>query len=65
MDWVTVYCAVDDFCKVFEPQWRARMVTEGERRRPRAGRLSLSEMRTIMIGFHTSGYRTFKMYYMS
>ena len=65
MDWVTVYCAVDDFCKVFEPQWRARLVTEGERQRQRAGRLSLSEMLTIMIGFHTSGYRTFKMYYMS
>ena len=65
MDRVTVYCAVDDFYKVCEPLWRARMVTDGQRRRQRESQLSLSEMLTIMIGFHTSGYRTFKAYYFS
>ena len=65
MDWVTLYCAVDDFCKVFEPLWRARMIADGERRRQRSGRLSLSEQLTIIIGFHTSGFRTFKKYYLS
>jgi Transposase DDE domain len=64
MDWVALYCAVDDFCKAFEPVWRSRMITEGERRRKRSAQLSLSEMLTIVIGFHGSGYRTFKAYYL-
>ena len=65
MDWDALYCAVDDFCNAFEATWRSRMITDGEQRRNRSGQLSLSEMLTIMIGFHMSGYRTFKMYYLS
>ena len=65
MDWDALYCAVDDFCNTFEAVWRSRMIAEGERRRKRSGELSLSEMLTITIGFHMSGYRTFKKYYMS
>lgn len=65
MDWDALYCAVDDFCKAFETVWRARMIGSGERKRQRASRLSLSEMLTIVVGFHESGYRTFKWYYMS
>jgi hypothetical protein len=64
MDWDELYCAVDDFCNAFEATWRSRMITDGEPRRNRSAQLSLSEMLTIMIGFHMSGYRTFKMYYM-
>jgi hypothetical protein len=55
----------DDFCKAFEAIWRSRMIADGERQRKRSGRLSLSEMLTIMIGFHGSGFRTFKRYYQS
>ena len=40
------------------------MIADGERRRTRSSQLSLSEMLTIMIGFHESGYRTFKRYYL-
>jgi hypothetical protein len=63
MDWVALYCEVDDFCKAFEAVCRARMITEGERRRKRVAQLSLSEMLTIAIGFHGSGFRAFKGYY--
>ena len=65
MDWDALYCAVDDFCQAFEPLWRSRMIVDGERKRKRSSRLSLSEMLTIVIGFHASGYRTFKWYYLS
>ncbi len=64
MDWDALYCLVDDFCKAFEPVWRSRMIADGEQRRKRSGQLSLSEMLTIMIGFHMSGYRTVKKYYL-
>jgi Transposase DDE domain len=65
MDWDALYCEVDDFCKSFEAVWRSRMIADGEQRRKRSGQLSLSEMLAIMIGFHMSGYRTFKKYYLS
>ena len=62
MDWDALYCAVDDFCNAFEALWRSRMIADGEQRRKRSAQLSLSEMLTIMIGFHMSDYRTFKKY---
>ena len=40
------------------------MITDGEQRRNWSAQLSLSEMLTIMIGFHMSEHRTFKMYYL-
>ena len=64
MDWDALYCAVDDFCNAFEAAWRSRMIADGEQRRNRPGRLSLSERLTIMIGFRMSEYRTFKKYYL-
>ena len=65
MDWDALYCAVDDFCNAFEVVWRSRMITDGEQKRKRSSQLSLSEMLTIVIGFHASGYRTFKWHYLS
>nr|WP_143083559.1 hypothetical protein [Nitrosomonas communis] len=35
------------------------------KRRRRRGALCLSEVMTIMVGFHLSGYRTFKHYYLN
>lgn len=64
MDWVALHCAVDDFCKAYEAVAHERAIGDGTRRRKRAGRLSLAEMLTIVIGFHGSGFRTFKGYYL-
>jgi transposase len=58
-----LFCAVDDFCRVFEQQWQQRLISSGVRRRRRAGALSLSEMVTIVIAFHQQRYRTFKDFY--
>jgi DDE family transposase len=63
MDIVALFCEVDDFCQQFAPQWHQHLLGSGARQRQRAGTLSLSEVMTIEIAFHQSGYRTFKHYY--
>ena len=47
-----------------EPLWQQRMLTSGQRRRRRAGRLISSEIMTIIIAFHGSNFRTFKHFYL-
>jgi hypothetical protein len=64
MDWETLFCEVDDFCRMAEPLWQQRMLTTGQRRRRRAGRLISSEVMTIIIAFHRSDFRTFKHFYL-
>ena len=63
MDFTELFCAVDDFCREFEPLWRQRQISDGQRRRRRKTRLSLSERMTLVIAFHSSGYRDFKHFY--
>jgi hypothetical protein len=64
MDNLPVFCDVDDFCKLFEPRWQQKLLTIAPRQRHRRSGLCLSEILTIIIGFHLSGYRTFKDYYL-
>lgn len=64
MDYTTLFCQVDDFCQVFEPNWHQNLITSGERRRIRRARLTTSEMMTILIWFHSSDFRTFKHFYL-
>jgi hypothetical protein len=64
MDWEKLFCDVDDFCRAAEPVLRQRMLTAGQRRRQRAGRLTASEVMTILIAFHGSNFRTFKHFYL-
>jgi hypothetical protein len=63
MSLTELFCAVDDFCQQVEPEWKARQVSDGRRRRARVGALCTSEIMTILIHFHQSHYRTFKAYY--
>jgi hypothetical protein len=58
-----LFCSVDDFCKTFEPQWKQQLLGSGLKLRNRARSLTLSEIMTILIGFHQSCYRNFKTYY--
>lgn len=64
MEIVALFCEIDDFCQQFEPRWRQRLITSGERQRLRESRLCLSEVMTTVISFHQSGYRTFKDYFL-
>jgi hypothetical protein len=63
MDILPLFCDIDDFCQFFEPLWKQRLLSSGERRRDRAGWLCLSEVMTIVTLFHASSYRNFKAYY--
>jgi len=58
-----LFCSVDDFCQSFEPQWKQQLLGFGLKHRNRPRSLSLSEIMTILIGFHQSCYRNFKAYY--
>jgi IS5 family transposase len=58
-----LFCAVDDFCQKFEPEWERQLLGHGLLRRKRSRGLCLSEIMTIMISFHQSSYRNFKAYY--
>ena len=58
-----IFYEVDEFCKQFEKEFGKRLLTNGQAKRERAFRLSLSEIMTISIYYHESGYKTFKDYY--
>ena len=62
-DIVALFCDVDDFCLSFEPEYNKKLLEDGTRKRIRKSKLCLSEVMTIIIWFHGSGYRTFKDYY--
>ena len=58
-----IFVDVDDFCLLFEPAWQAHLIETGEKQRLKPSRLTTSEVMTLMIAFHHSGYRDFKTYY--
>ena len=64
MDTIAIFCAIDDFCQRFEPWWEQRLLELVLKRRRRRRELCLSEIMTIVVGLHLSGYRTFKSYYL-
>jgi len=59
-----VFCSVDDFCCEFEPWMKSKMLSDGTIQRKRKNGLSLSEIITILVCFHRSGYREFKKFYL-
>ena len=63
MDILTLFCDIDDFCLFFEPAWRRRLLASGACRRHKPSALSLSEVMTILVLFHASGYRDLKTFY--
>jgi len=64
MSLLKLFCAVDDFWQAFRPEWEQGQLREGSRQRRREGELTMSEIMTIIILFHQSGYRTFKHFYL-
>ncbi len=65
MDILSVFCQVDDFCRVFEPKFNQRLLADGKRKRIKPSKMSRSEVMTILIAFHRSGFRTLKTFYNS
>ncbi len=64
MDLTTSFYYLDEFCKSFEECVGKRTLSSGKHKRMRAMCLSLSEVMTIMVHYHVSGFKTFKDYYM-
>jgi hypothetical protein len=64
MDILPLFFEIDEFCQVFEPLWRKRLLADGLKQRHRRRRLSLSEVMTILVLFHQSGYRNLKQFYL-
>ncbi|MBE0345389.1 IS982 family transposase [Pseudoalteromonas peptidolytica] len=60
---VELFCDVDDFCKVFLPQWHAYQIEQGQIKRERACQMSMAEIMTVIILFHMSNQRDFKNFY--
>ena len=58
-----IFCDVDDFCKAFLPEWEKFLLSAKPSKRRRKSGLCLSEIMTIVIHFHQSGYRHFKTSY--
>src|SRR5688500_18003775 len=62
MSLLELFCDVDDFCQAFEGQYAKPLSGQGQQKRRQPG-LCASEMITIVVHFHQSGYRNFKGYY--
>ncbi len=59
---VEIFCEIDDCCKFFEKQTEIKFLGKSKK----VGRkrfLSTSEILTICIYFHASGFKNFKVYY--
>ncbi len=65
MNILTVFCQVDDFCKVFEPKFNHQLLESGKSQRIKPSKMSRSEVMTILICFHRSGFRNLKTFYNS
>jgi hypothetical protein len=62
---VEVFCEVDDFCKAFQPPWQARQLGGSAKPRgPKPG-LTDSEIITLLLMLHSSGFKYLKNFYTS
>lgn len=64
MDILPIFFEIDEFCRWFEPLYTARQLSDGTIKRNRRRSLSLSEVMTILVLFHGSGYRNLKQFYL-
>ena len=64
MNLTQIFCDADDFCQKFIPEWKKTRL-EGEEKitRARARSICESEIITLVVYYHISGYRTFKWFY--
>ena len=65
MNVTQIFCDADDFCQEFIPNWQKTLVEDGETKtRVRERSVCESEIITLVVCFHISGYRTFKWFYL-
>lgn len=59
---VEIFCEIDDFCKFFKQEAKIKLIGN-EKKAGRKRQLSTSEILTITVYFHESGFKNFKSYY--
>jgi len=59
----TIFCHVDDFCKYFNKFLLTKNTGLPRTKRGRKRKMQLSEIMTISIYYHYSGYKNFKKFY--
>lgn len=64
MDILTLFFDIDEFCKAFEPLWNKHLLEADTKKRNRQRSLAVSEVLTILVLFHLSGYRNLKTFYL-
>jgi len=60
--YTTIFSIVDDFCKTYE-EWISHKLLNSGKQRNRAGKLTSSEAISVMIFYHFSEFKHFKIYY--
>ena len=60
---LNLFYDIDNFCKAFIRFWQKFLIKQGLTKRVKPSGLCMSEIMTIVVNFHLSGYRTFKDYY--
>lgn len=63
MSLTRLFCDTDDFCQWFIAEWEKTQLEDGSKKRHRKRSLSHSEIMTIIVFYHQSGYKTFKWFY--
>ena len=58
-----IFCLADDFCKYFSSELKKHQLCDGKKHRNKPGRLSDAEVITILILFHSKGFRCLKHFY--
>ena len=59
-----LYADIDDFLKIFLPEFKKRLISDGRIKRNRATQMSESEIMTLLIYFQRSKYKDFKAFYL-
>ena len=60
---VETFCAVDDFCQAFMPQWEAYLLGTGTAPRGPQPGLVVSEIITILLVLHGSQFKYLNSFY--
>jgi hypothetical protein len=59
---VEIFCEIDDFCKFYAKEAGIKLIGN-TKQAGRKSQLSASEILTITVYFHTTGFKNFKIYY--
>ncbi len=64
---IKLFCSVDDFCIDLQEKFFSKTIETPENKKQKflTPQLCESEIMAIVIAFQTSGYRTFKQYYLA